>query len=1367
MPFLQFSRSVPVCGQLSTYSLFGFVSLVFQICSCLWSAINVCFVVCRVSNFLDLFLSVVCYQRMYYLVPCLEFSRSVPVCGQLSTYILFGAVSSVFQICSCLWSAISVCIVWCLFSRFLDLFVSGVSYQRTYCLVPFVQFSRSVRVWGQLSTYVLFGAVSPVIQICSCLWSTINICMVWCRFSSFLDLFVSGVSYQRTYCLVPFLQFSRSVRVCGQLSTYVLFGAVSPVFQICYCLWSTINVCIVWCRFSSFLDLFVSGVSYQRTYCLVRIFWFRFSSFLDLFVSGVSYQRTYCLVPLSPVFQICSCLGSTSNVRIVWCRFSSFLDLFLSVVSCQRTSCLVPFLQFSRSVPVCGQLCIVWCRFSSFLDLSLSVVSYQRMYCLVPFLQFSRSFPVCGQLSTYVLFCAVSPFFQICSCLWSAINVCIVWCRFSSFLNLFVSGVSYQRTHCLVPFLQFSRSVRVWGWLSTHVLFGAVSPLFQICSCLWSGINVRIFWCRFSSFLDLFLSVVSYQRMYCLVPFLQFSRSVLVCGQLSTYVLFGAVSQIFQICSCLWSVINVCIVWCCFSNLLDLFLSVVSYQRMYCLVPFLKFSRSVPVCDQLSTYVLFGAVSQIFQICSCLWSVINVCIVCYRFSSFLNLFVSGVSYQRMYCLVPFLQFSRSVRVWGQLSTYLLFGAVSPVFQICSCLWSAINVRIVWCRFSSFLGLFLSVVSYQRMYCLVPFLQFSRFVRVWGQLSTYILFGAVSPVFQICSCLGLAINVRIVWCRFSSFLGLFLSVVSYQRVYCLVPFLQFSRSVGVWGQLSTYVLFGAVSTVFQICSCLGLAINVRIVWCRFSSFLDLFVSGVSYQRMYCLVPFLHFLDLFVSWVSFQRMYCLVPFLQFSRSFRVWGQLSTYVLFGAVSPVFQICSCLDLVINVCIVWCRFSSFLDLSLSVVSYQRMYCQVPFLQFSRSVPVWGQLSTYVLFGAVSPVFQICSCLWSAINVCIVWCRFSSFLDVFLFVVSYKRTYCLVPCLQFSRFVSVCGQLSTYVLFGAVSPVFQICSCLWSAINVCIVWCRFSSFLDLFLSMVSYQRMYCLVPCLEFSRSVPVCSQLLTYVLFDAVSPVFQICSCLWSVINVCIVQCRFSSFLDLFLSVVGYQRMYCLVPFLQFFFICSCLGLAMNVPIVWCRFSSFLDLFLSVVTYQRMYCFMPFLQFSRSVPVCGYLSRYVLFSAVSSVFQICPCLWSVINVCIIWCRFLCFLFCSCLWSAINVCIVQCRFLSFLFCSCLWSAISVCIVQCRFLSFLFCSCQWLAINVCIVQCRFSSFLDPFLSVVIYQGMYCLVPFLQFSRSVPVCGQLSTYVLFGAVSCVFYSVRVCGQLSAYVLFSVVS
>ena len=67
----------------------------------------------------------------------------------------------------------------------------------------------------------------------------------------------------------------------------------------------------------------------------------------------------------------------------------------------------------------------------------------------------------------------------------------------------------------------------------------------------------------------------------------------------------------------------------------------VSYQRRYCLVPFLLFSRSVPVCGQLSTYVLFGAVS-----------------------CFLHLFVSVVSYQRMYCLVPFLVFSRSDRVCG-------------------------------------------------------------------------------------------------------------------------------------------------------------------------------------------------------------------------------------------------------------------------------------------------------------------------------------------------------------------------------------------------------------------------------------------------------------------------------------------------------------------------------------------------------------------------------------------------------------------------------------------------------------------------------------------------------------------------------
>ena len=520
-----------------------------------------------------------------------------------------------------------------------------------YCLVPCLQFSRSVPVCGQLSTYVLFVAVSRVFQISSCLQSAINICIVWCRFSSFLDLFQSMVSYQCMYCLVPFLQFSRSVPVCGQLSTYVLFGAVSPVFQICYCLWSAIK----------------------------------------------------------------------------------------------------------------------------------------RMYCLVPFLVF-----------------------QICPCLWSAINVCIVWCRFSSVLDLFLPVVSYQRMYCLVPFLEFSRSVPVCGQLSTYVLFGAVSPVFQICPCLWSAINVCIVWCRVLSFLVLSLYVVSYQRMYCLQSCLEFSRSVPVCGQIIAYVLFGAVSRVFQICPCLWSAINICIVWCRFSSFLDLSLSVVSYRRMYCLMPFLEFSRSVPVCSQLSTYVLFGAVSPVFQICSCLWSAINVCIVCCRFSSFLDLFLSIVSYQHMYCLVPFLQFSNSVPVYGQLSMYVMFGAVSPVFQIFSCLGLVINVRIVWCRFSSFLDLFLSVISYQRMYCLVPFLQFFRSVRVWGQLSTYVLFGAVSPVFQICSCLWLAINVCIIWCRFSSFLDLFLSVVSYQRTYCLVPFLQFSRSVPVFGQLSTYVLFGAVS-----------------------------------------------------------------------------------------------------------------------------------------------------------------------------------------------------------------------------------------------------------------------------------------------------------------------------------------------------------------------------------------------------------------------------------------------------------------------------------------------------------------------------------------------------------------------------
>ena len=106
-----------------------------------------------------------------------------------------------------------------------------------------------------------------------------------------------------------------------------------------------------------------------------------------------------------------------------------------------------------------------------------------------------------------------------------------------------------------------------------------------------------------------------------------------------------------------------------------------------------------------------------------------------------------------------------------------------------------------------------MVSYQRLYCLLPFFQFSRSVPVCGQLSTYVLFSAVSPVFLICFCLGLAINVPIVWCRFSSFLDLFLSVVTYQGMYCLVPFLQFSRSVAVCGYLSTYVLFSAVSPVF--------------------------------------------------------------------------------------------------------------------------------------------------------------------------------------------------------------------------------------------------------------------------------------------------------------------------------------------------------------------------------------------------------------------------------------------------------------------------------------------------------------------------------------------------------------------------
>ena len=80
VPFLEFSSSVPVCCQLATYVLFG-----------------------AVSCFLDLFLSVVSYQRMYCLVPCLEFSRSVPVL---------------------------------------------VRYQRMYCLVKFLQFSRSVPVWG-------------------------------------------------------------------------------------------------------------------------------------------------------------------------------------------------------------------------------------------------------------------------------------------------------------------------------------------------------------------------------------------------------------------------------------------------------------------------------------------------------------------------------------------------------------------------------------------------------------------------------------------------------------------------------------------------------------------------------------------------------------------------------------------------------------------------------------------------------------------------------------------------------------------------------------------------------------------------------------------------------------------------------------------------------------------------------------------------------------------------------------------------------------------------------------------------------------------------------------------------------------------
>ena len=427
-----------------------------------------------------------------------------------------------------------------------------------------------------------------------------------------------------------------------------------------------------------------------------------------------------------------------------------------------------------------------------------------------------------------------------------------------------------------------------------------------------------------------------------------------------------------------------------------------------------------------------------------------------------------------------------------------------------------------------------------------------------------------------------INVCIVWCRFSSFLDLFLSMVSYQRMYCLVPFLQFSRSVPVYGQLSMYVLFGAVSPVFQIQSCLGLAINVCIVCCRFSSFLDLLLSVVSYKAYVLFGAVSCFLDLSLSLVSYQRMYCLVPFLQFSRSVPVCGQLSTYVLFGAVSRVFQIFSCLWSAINVCIVWCRFSSFLDLFLSVVSYQRMYCLVQFLEFSRSFPVCGQLSTYVLFGAISPVFWICSCLWSAISVCIVWCRVLSFLDLSLSVVSCQRMYCLVPFLQFSKSVTVRGQLSTYVLFGAVSPVFQICPCLWSAINVCIVWCRFSRFLDLFVSGVSYQRTYCLEPFLQFSRSVPVCGQLSTYVLFGAVSRVFQICSCLWSAINVCI---------------------------------------------VWCRFSNFLDLFLSMVIYQRMYCLVPFLQFSTSVPVCGQLSTFVLFGAISPDFQVCSCLWSAINV--------------------------------------------------------------------------------------------------------------------------------------------
>ena len=61
--------------------------------------------------------------------------------------------------------------------------------------------------------------------------------------------------------------------------------------------------------------------------------------------------------------------------------------------------------------------------------------------------------------------------------------------------------------------------------------------------------------------------------MYCLVPFLVFSRSVRFCGQLPTYVLLVPY-LVFSI----------------------LFVSVVSYRCMYCLVPFLQFSKSVPVC---------------------------------------------------------------------------------------------------------------------------------------------------------------------------------------------------------------------------------------------------------------------------------------------------------------------------------------------------------------------------------------------------------------------------------------------------------------------------------------------------------------------------------------------------------------------------------------------------------------------------------------------------------------------------------------------------------------------------------------------------------------------------------------------------